>query len=89
MTPLTESSDPADYGQHLSGFIMQGLKNKTVIIDGLGAGQICRIYKGLALKANLSPQVIEDISGHAMRFGGAQDHLLQGATIPQLMIKGG
>ena len=72
-----------------SGFIMRGLKNKTVITDGLGAGQIGRIYKGLARKANLSPQVIEEISGHSMRVGGAQDLLSQGASLPQIMVKGG
>jgi len=54
-----------------SGFIMRGLKNKTAITDGLGAGQVGRIYKGLARKAQLSPQVIEEISGHSMRVGGA------------------
>jgi site-specific recombinase XerD len=72
-----------------SGFLMRGLKNKTVITDGLGAGQIGRIYKGLARKAKLSPQVIEEISGHSMRVGGAQDLLTQGASLPQIMVKGG
>ena len=72
-----------------SGFIMRGLKNKTVITDGLGAGQVGRIYKGLARKAKLSPQVIEEISGHSMRVGGAQDLLTQGASLPQIMVKGG
>ena len=72
-----------------SGFIMRGLKNKTVITEGLGAGQIGRIYKGLARKAKLSPQVIEEISGHSMRVGGAQDLLTQGASLPQIMVKGG
>ena len=72
-----------------SGFIMRGLKNKTAITDGLGAGQVGRIYKGLARKAQLSPQVIEEISGHSMRVGGAQDLLTQGASLPQIMVKGG
>ena len=49
-----------------SGFIMRGLKNKTVITAGLGAGQIGRICKGLARKAKLSPQVIGGFSGHAV-----------------------
>ena len=47
-----------------SGFIMRGLKNKTVITAGLGAGQIGRICKGLARKAKLSPQVIGGFSVH-------------------------
>ena len=68
---------------------MIGLKNKTVITDGLGAGQIGRVYKGIARKAKLSPQAIEEISGHSMRVGGTQDLLSQAASLPQIKVKGG
>jgi len=33
--------------------------------------------------------MIEEISGHSMRVGGAQDLLSQGASLPQIMVKGG
>ena len=36
-----------------------------------------------------SPQVIEEISGHYMRVGGAQDLLSQGASLSLIMVKGG
>jgi len=72
-----------------NGFILRGIKSNLVITDGLGAGQIGRIYKSLARKANLSQQVVDEISGHSMRVGGAQDLLSQGASLPQIMVKGG
>jgi site-specific recombinase XerD len=72
-----------------SGFIIRGIKNNTEVTVGLGDGQVGRIYKSLARRAKLSPQVVEDISGHSMRVGGAQDLLTQGASLPQIMVKGG
>jgi site-specific recombinase XerD len=71
------------------GFIIRGIKSKFIITDGLGAGQIGRIYKNLARMANLSPEIIGEISGHSMRIGAAQDLLSQGASLPQIMVKGG
>ena len=37
----------------------------------------------------LSEQIIQGISGHSMRVGGAQDLLSCGASLPQIMVKGG
>ena len=41
------------------------------------------------LSAELDERIVADISGHSMRVGGAQDLLVQGASIPQIMVKGG
>ena len=51
--------------------------------------RISRIYKSLARLAGLSERIVQSISGHSMRVGGAQDLLLQGASLPQIMVKGG
>jgi len=48
-----------------------------------------RIYKLLAEKANIDSEVIKQISGHSMRVGAAQDQLTAGASLPQIMVKGG
>ena len=34
-------------------------------------------------------QIIDEISGYSTRVGGAKDHLTQGASLPQIMVKGG
>lgn len=51
--------------------------------------RISRIYKSLARLAGLSERIVQSISGHSMRVGGAQDLLIQGASLPQIMVKGG
>jgi len=43
----------------------------------------------LAKKARLEPEVVNGISGHSMRVGAAQDLLIKGASLPQIMVKGG
>jgi len=37
----------------------------------------------------MNAQVVKSISGHSMRVGGAQDLLIHGASMPQIMVKGG
>ena len=59
------------------------------ISNGLCESRISRIYKALARKAGLSETLVQSISGHSMRVGGAQDLLNSGASLPQIMIKGG
>jgi hypothetical protein len=51
--------------------------------------RIGRIYKTLAKRAQLSGKIVHSISGHSMRVGGAQDLLALGASLPQIMVKGG
>ena len=59
------------------------------ITDGLGDGQVGRILKSIGRKAKLNEDVVAGISGHSMRVGSAQDMLIQGASLPQIMVKGG
>ncbi len=60
-----------------------------MITDSLCESRISRIYKALARKAGLSESVVQRISGHSMRVGGAQDLLSHGASLPQIMLCGG
>ncbi len=72
-----------------SGFIFRGVTRTGKISHSLEVGQIGRIYKKLAEKSGLDDSTVKRISGHSMRVGGAQDLLLQGASLPQIMVKGG
>ncbi len=71
------------------GLIFRGVRSSGAITDGLCESRISRIYKGLARKAGLSETLVQSISGHSMRVGGAQDLLNVGASLPQIMVKGG
>lgn len=71
------------------GLIFRGVRPSGVITNGLCESRISRIYKALARKAGQSECVVQSISGHSMRVGGAQDLLNIGASLPQIMVKGG
>ncbi len=71
------------------GLIFRGVKSSGTITNGLCESRISRIYKALARKAGLSETLVQSISGHSMRIGGAQDLLNVGASLPQIMVKGG
>lgn len=71
------------------GYLLRGIHLGNKICPELGASQVSRIFKTLAQKAQLEPTVVEGISGHSMRVGAAQDLLMKGASLPQIMVKGG
>ena len=71
------------------GLIFRGIRPSGAITDGLCESRISRIYKALARKAGLSEPVAKGISGHSIRVGGAQDLLNEGASLSQIMVKGG
>jgi site-specific recombinase XerD len=71
------------------GLIFRGVRSSGAITNSLCESRISRIYKALARKAGLSEKLVESISGHSMRVGGAQDLLNFGASLPQIMVKGG
>ena len=75
--------------QITSSFILRGVHPNGSVTTSLCDSRVSRIYKMLARRANLSEQVVQSISGHSMRVGGAQDLLTQGASLPQIMVKGG
>jgi len=70
------------------GFILRGLSKKS-ISPSLGSGQVSRILKRLAEKAQLPKSISRNISGHSLRVGAAQDWTNRGISLPQLMVLGG
>jgi site-specific recombinase XerD len=71
-----------------SGKIFRGIRKKGELSDGLSSSHVNRIFKRLAKTTNLDPSVIQQISGHSMRVGAAQDLLLSGASLPMIMNRG-
>lgn len=71
------------------GFLLRGIIAKQTILPDLGTGQVSRIFKLLAKRAQLGHDVVSGVSGHSMRVGAAQDLLREGASLPQIMVKGG
>lgn len=65
-----------------------GLNRSLEFSSKIGAGQINRIYKGIARRAGLDESMINGISGHSMRVGAAQDLLNSGASMPIIMQRG-
>ena len=70
------------------GYLFRGINNAIDITYELKSSQINRIYKRLAKDANLSKEVIDQISGHSMRVGAAQDLMKSGASMPIIMNRG-
>lgn len=70
------------------GSLFRGVDRSNTITSELTPGQISRIYKRLARKANFGEPFVKHVSGHSMRVGAAQDLLLSGATLPMIMAKG-
>ena len=71
------------------GFMLRGIHTGNRICPELGTSQVSRIFKSLARDAELNDEVVKGISGHSMRVGAAQDLLVNGASLPQIMVKGG
>jgi site-specific recombinase XerD len=73
----------------VDGCLFRGVRKNQALTRGLCAGQVGRIFKRLARSADLPASIVERISGHSLRVGAAQDLLVSGATLPQIMVKGG
>ena len=71
------------------GYLFRGIRAGGSITEGLCDSRVSRIYKSLAKEAGLSKEAVQRISGHSMRVGGAHDLLNSGASLPQIMVKGG
>jgi integrase len=71
------------------GFLFRAVLPSGEVTTELGEGQVGRILKSLGRRARLDDAVVAGISGHSMRVGSAQDMLIQGASLPQIMVKGG
>ena len=59
-------------------------KNK----GSLNSSHIGRIYKKIAAKSNIDPNIIKKISSHSTRVGAAQDLMLSGSPLPIIMHRG-
>jgi site-specific recombinase XerD len=70
------------------GPIFRGIDRGNKISEKLGCGQIARIFKKIANKAQLNCDTIKRISGHSMRVGAAQDLLREGVSLPNIMNRG-
>ena len=71
-----------------SGPLLRAVKGHRIDAS-LSAGQIARIFKSRALKAGADHRLVKGISGHSLRVGKAQDMLMSGASLPQIMTAGG
>jgi integrase len=71
------------------GVIFRGVRSSGSITDELCKSRVSRIYKTLARKAGLGESIIKNMSGHSTRVGCAHDLLNTGASLPQIMVKGG
>lgn len=70
------------------GPIFRGINRGNKIGEKIGCGQIARIYKKIANKAQINCDTIKNISGHSMRVGAAQDLLREGVSLPNIMNRG-
>jgi integrase len=71
------------------GFLLREIDAKERLTASLSVERVSKIFKTIAERAKLDECVVNGISGHSMRVGGAQDLLVQGASLPQIMVKGG
>ncbi len=65
-----------------------GVNRAQKITDSFNAAQINRIYKRLAKRAGLSKELVDQISGHSLRVGHAQDMVNKRESLPIIMSKG-
>ena len=61
---------------------------RGVVGNQLDPSQIPRIYKAMATRAGLPPEVAARLSGHSTRVGAAQDMISVGIGMPAIMQAG-
>lgn len=71
-----------------SGKLFRGVRNNNEISTYLNKAQINKIFKKLALKANVDKEIIKKISAHSTRVGAAQNLLRSGASLATILNKG-
>ena len=72
-----------------SGFILRSICSGDHVLEAMSESRVNRTLKRLARKALLTSTQIRQISGHSTRVGAAQDLLIAGASLPQIMVRGG
>ena len=71
-----------------TGKLFRGIKKNNEITISLNKAQINKIFKKLAIKANVEKEKVLKISGHSVRVGAAQDLMLSGVSLPIIMSRG-
>ncbi len=71
-----------------NGHVFLGVDRAQKITYSIYAAQINGIYKPLAERADLSKNMIDQISGHSLRVGHAQNMVNSGESLPMIMSKG-
>ena len=61
---------------------------RGIVGDGLGAGEVSRIFKRMARDAELPAEVVEQISGHSTRVGATQDMVAGGIGMAAILNAG-
>ncbi|MYE10940.1 MAG: tyrosine-type recombinase/integrase [Gammaproteobacteria bacterium] len=61
---------------------------RGVLGERLDASQVPRIYKDMARRAGLPPEVVDGLSGHSTRVGPAQDMIASGIGLPAILHAG-
>jgi site-specific recombinase XerD len=70
------------------GLLLRGIKGNK-LTEGLDPCRINRIFKKLAIEVGMPKSIVKQISGHSTRVGCAQDMLKAGASLIQIMVRGG
>ena len=70
-------------------YFLRRIRSSGATPEGLCESHVSRIYKTLARKAGLQESIVQRISGFSMCVGEAHDLLTVGASLPQIMVKGG
>jgi len=72
------------------GPILRGIKRGgQVMSEAYGPGAINRTYKRLARRAGFDEALVKELSSHSTRVGAAQELLRTGASLLQVMQRGG
>ena len=70
------------------GRLLRGIRSGH-ITTSYDSGQIGRTFKRIARACGVEPSIAEKISGHSTRVGSAQDLLLKGESLAQIMARVG
>ena len=73
----------------VSGYVFRGVRANGTVTEFLCDSRISRIYKSLAKNADLPDSIVRQLSGHSMRIGASHDLLRLGASLPEIMVRGG
>ncbi len=74
---------------HGEGALFRSVGKAGALGGPLDAGDVARVFKGMARAAGLDAAVVAAISGHSSRVGAAQDQVRHGVELPAVMQAGG